>query len=133
MVNGISGQNQNYSAFYRAAAGNAIVNQNDVKNMVNFLNGQQVSVIPEPSIGEMTLQTLPFAAAFGGIQGFQALRRNKFNVKNTINNIKLASPYTQRSEALKSGLDNLKKEYGDILKKNVTPNATRAPLDFQNY
>ena len=130
MVNGISGQNQNYSAFYRAAAGNAIVNQNDVKNMVNFLNGQQVSVIPEPSIGEMTLQTLPFAAAFGGIQGFQALRRNKFNVKNTINNIKLASPYTQRSEALKSGLDNLKKEYGDILKKNVTPNATRAPFGF---
>ena len=127
MVNGISGQNPNYSAFYRAAAGNAVVNQNDVKNMVNFLNGQPVTM-PEPTVAEITVQTLPFAAAFGGIQGFQALRRNNFDVKQTINNIKAASPYTQRSEALKSGLDNIKREYGDVLKKNVTPNATRAPF-----
>ena len=148
MVNGISGQNSNYSAFYRAAAGNAIVNQNDVKNMVNFLNGQPITVIPEPSIGEMTLQTLPFAAAFGGVQAFSTWKNNGldgkaleafkeakkngtakgYNLKETIKNIKTTYPYTQRNEALKSGLDNLKKEYGEILKNNVTPNESRAPF-----
>ncbi len=148
MVNGISGQNQNYSAFYRAAVGNAIVNQNDVKNMVNFLNGQPVTVIPEPTISEVALQSLPFAAAIGGIQAFNIWKNNGlsgqeledfqnarkagtakgYNIKETIKNVKAAHPYTQRSEALKSGLDNLKKEYGDILKKHVTPNEARAPF-----
>ena len=44
MVNGISNQNPQYAAFYRAAVGNAVVNQNDVTNMVKFLNGQHVTV-----------------------------------------------------------------------------------------
>ena len=134
MVNGISGQNQNYSAFYRAAVGNAIVNQNDVKNMVNFLNGQPVTVMPEPTISEITVQTLPFAAAIGGIQAFNTWKNNGlsgqeledfknarkagtakgYNIKETIKNVRAAHPYTQRSEALKSGLDNLKKEYGYV-------------------
>ena len=128
MVNGISGQNSQYAGFYRAAAGNAIVNQNDVKNMVNFLNGQPVTVYPEPTIGQLTVQTLPFAAAIGGVQGFQALKANNYNFKDTISKIKAAHPYTQRSEALKSGLDNIKREYGEIFKKNVTANQSRAPF-----
>ena len=101
MVNGISNQNPQYAAFYRAAVGNAVVNQNDVTNMVKFLNGQPVTVLPEPTVGETVVQTLPFAAAIGGVQGFMKFKDNQYSLKNTINSIKTAHPYTQRSEALK--------------------------------
>lgn len=148
MVNGISSQNSQYAAFYRAAAGNAVVHKNDVENMVKFLNGQPVTSIPEPSVGEAVVGTLPFAGAFGAIQGFSTWKNNGltgseldafkaakkagtakgFNWNETISNVKKAHPYAQRSEAYKAGLDTIKKEYGDFFKKNVTPNDSRAPF-----
>lgn len=148
MVNGISGQNNQYAAFYRAAAGNAVVHRNDIENMVKFLNGQPLTVIPEPTVGEAVVGTLPFAGAYGAIQGFNTWKNNGltgteleafknakkaglakgFNISETIKNVKAAHPYTQRNEALKSGLDNIRKEYGEIFKKNVTPNEARVPF-----
>ncbi len=124
MVNGISGYNNPNAAFYRAAAGNAVLHQNDVENMVKFLNGQPVTGTAEPTITQSVVGTIPFLGIFGGIQGATALKKNGWSLKNTINAEKITNPYT-RGEWIKAGKDRVTKEYGNILKKTVAVNPER--------
>lgn len=144
MVNSVSGYNQN-AAFYRAAAGNAILHQNDVENMIKFVNGQPLTATTDPTIGEAVKGTMPFLAMFGGFEGlsqlknngligierekFQVKKRDKitngWNIKETIRNINKRYPYTQRNEAIKAGMDRVKQEYGNFFQKNISLPATK--------
>ena len=136
MVNGVSGYNNNASAFYRAAAGAYVLNNNNnVETMIKFVNGTPVVVSQEPTIMQTAAATLPFVGIFGAFQGVSALKNNGlqgaereafkasgakgWNFKETIKNINARHPYTSRSEAIKAGKDILQKEYGNIFKKHV--------------
>lgn len=146
MVNGISGYNPN-PAFYKAAAGVAVLHQNDVQNMVKFLNGQPVQGTSEPTIGESVKGTIPFLALFGGFQGIGALKNNGlegaekeafkaakkagtakgWNFTELNNNIKAQNPYT-RGQFITAGKDRIAKEYGNFFKKAVTVDPKRGTI-----
>ena len=140
MVNGVSGYNYNTPAFYRAAAGAYVINNNNnVESMIKFVNGQPVVVSQEPSVSQTIAGTLPFAGLFGAFQGVAALKNNGlkgaeldafkaakkagtakgWNFSETIKNIKARHPYATRGEALQAGKDVLHKEYGNFFKKHV--------------
>lgn len=124
MVNSVSSYGNSNAAFYRAAAGTVIQHQNDVENMVKFMNGQPITATAEPTICEQVKGTIPFMAIFGGVQAGAALKGHNWSLKDTIDAVKAENPYT-RSQALKAGQDRIAKEYGSILKKNVPVNPKR--------
>lgn len=128
MVNGVSGYSNNTSAFYRAAVGNAVLNKNDVENLIRYNNGLPINGNYDPSIAETAVGTLPFLGIFGAVQGGVALKNNGWSLKNTINAVNAASPYTTRSQALTAGVDAIKKNYGNILEKSVAVNPHRGWL-----
>ncbi len=148
MVNGVSSYNY-YNPYpaARAAAGAVVINQNDIENLIKYANGQPITTIPEPTIAQTAIGTLPFAGIFGGFQAIGALKNNGltgtekeafkaakkagtakgWNISETIKNVKAQYPYT-RTDAIKAGSDFFKKEYGDILKSKTTPNEARLPF-----
>lgn len=128
MVNGVSNYSNNTSAFYRAAVGSAVLNKNNVENLIRYNNGMPINSNYDPSIAETAVGTLPFLGIFGGIQGTIALKNNGWSLKNTINAVNSASPYTARSQALTAGIETVKKNYGDILKKTVAVDPKRGWL-----
>lgn len=128
MVNSVSSYSNGAANLYRTASANYVLNKNDVENLIKFNSGLPVALTPEPTIGETVKGTLPFLGIFGGFQGISALKANSWSLKNTINAVNSASAFTARSQALAAGKAAVVKEYGDILKKVVTPNSTRMPV-----
>ena len=128
MVNGVSNYSNNTSALYRAAVGTAVLNKNNVENLIRYNNGMPINGNYDPSIAETAVGTLPFLGIFGGIQGTIALKNNGWSLKNTINAVNSTSPYTTRTQALTAGLDTVKKNYGNILKKTVAVDPKRGWL-----
>lgn len=121
MVNGISSYNNSNLGFYRAVAGNVVYHQNDIKSMVNFLNGEPVieASSEAESVKSAVVGTLPFAGIFGVIQGIPVLKNNDWSIKKAIETTNASSPYAKRGEWLKAGHENLSKNYGNIFQKHI--------------
>ena len=133
MVNSVSGYNQysqysNLGGAVKVATSAAALHQNDVENMVKFLNGQPVVSYEEPTILETAKGTLPMLGIFGAFQGGAALKKNKWNIKNTIQNVNAASPYKNRTQALSAGKAEVLKKFKDVMKKEVAVDSQRGFL-----
>ena len=146
MVNSVSNYNPNM-AFYRAAASTAALHQNDVENMVKFLNGQPINTVAEPTIGETIKGTIPFLGLFGGFEIYSTMKNNGlvgaqrdafriarkntsargWNLSETIKNVNSRYNYT-RSQALQAAKDKIAKDYGNFFKKSVTVDTHRRKL-----
>lgn len=123
MVNGIS--NSNNAAFYRAAAGTAVLHKNDVETMIKFANGQPITGTAEPTVGEAVKGTIPFLGIFGGFQAGAAIKKHGWSIKDTIADVKATSPYTKRGDAFLAGKDRITKEYGNFFNKSVVVDPKR--------
>lgn len=143
MVSSISGYSNSYTPIYSAVSTNAVLHKNDMENMVRFLNGQPMSFDNQMTIAQEVKSTIPFMALFGGVEAFSTFRNNGFvgaekeafkearkakkvegwNVSETLKNVKSRYNYT-RGEAVKSGLDRVRKDYGQIFKKTPVAEPT---------
>ena len=147
MVNGLTGYNYNPSFAgntMRVAASSVALNQNDVQNLVKFVNGQPITGSNDISIGQTFVSTVPMLAIFGGISGFSSLKNNGlsgdaakafaeqrkngqvkgWNFSETAKNLKAMHNY-QRSQALTAGVDSVKNKFKDVLKKSVVADTNR--------
>lgn len=145
MVNSVSNYGNYAAGFYRAAAGTAVLHQNDIENMIRFSNGMPIATSAEPSIMDSAVGTLPYLGIFGGIQGISTLKNNGLvgaklaqfeNLKKqglakgwswaeTVKNVNSRIPYTTRGESLKAGIETVKNQYGNIFKKSVAVSTER--------
>ena len=128
MINNVS----NYGYYTPAFGGSAKIassavalHQNDVENLVKFVNGQPITTTPEISIKDTITGTLPFVAIFGGIQAGGEIKKNGWSIKKTIENINATSQYTTRSQALSAAKSEVAKKFKDVLKKNVAVDPNR--------
>lgn len=128
MINNVS----NYGYYTPAFGGSAKIassavalHQNDVENLVKFVNGQPITTTPEISIKDTITGTLPFVAIFGGIQAGGEIKKNGWSIKKTIENVNAASQYTTRSQALSAAKNEVAKKFKDVLKKNVAVDSSR--------
>lgn len=133
MVNSVSGYNQyvpyqNLAGATRVATGAIALHQNDVANMVKFLNGQPVVSYQDPSILETAKGSIPMLGIFGAVQAGAALKQNKWSLKNTIQNINATSPYKTRGQALQAGKEEVLKKFKDAFKKKVAVDTNRGFL-----
>lgn len=131
MINNVS----NYGYYSPAFSGSARIassaialHQNDVENLVKFVNGQPITSTPEISIKDTVTGTLPFVGIFGGIQAGAAIKNNGWNIKKTINNINASSPYKVRSQAMSAAKGEVAKKFKDVFKKSVAVDPKRGFL-----
>ena len=78
MVSSISGYSNSYTPLYSAVSTNAVLHQNDMENLVRFINGQPMSFDNKMTIGQEVKSTLPFMALFGGIEAYSTFRNNGY-------------------------------------------------------
>ena len=78
MVSNISGYSNSYTPLYSAVSTNAVLHQNDMENLVRFINGQPMSFDNKMTIGQEVKSTLPFMALFGGIEAYSTFRNNGY-------------------------------------------------------
>ena len=143
MVSSISGYSNSYTPLYSAVSTNAVLHQNDMENLVRFINGQPMSFDNKMTIGQEVKSTLPFMALFGGIEAYSTFRNNGYvgaekeafkaarkaktvegwKFAETLNRVKSRYNYT-RSEAIKSGIDRVTKDYGNLFTKTTVAEPT---------
>lgn len=151
MVNSVSGQGQYITPAMlngaRVATSAAVLHQNDIKNMINFAQGQPLQAYQDPTIGESVKSTLPFIGIIGGFQAVSAIKNNGltgteleafkaakktgtakgWNYSEMVKNVNARNPYT-RGDVLKTGKDAFLKNLKDITKKSVPVAAERGFL-----
>lgn len=141
MINNLSASNYYNPAFTgttRVATSAVALHQNDVQNLVKFVNGQPITATPDISIGEHFVSTIPMLAIFGGITGISNLKNNGlsgqalelfkeqkkqglakgWNLKETVKNINAEYNLTRANWA-KAGQAEVTKKFKDVLKKQV--------------
>lgn len=131
MINNVSNYGYYSPAFNGVAkvtSSAVALHQNDVENLVKFVNGQPITTTPAISIKDTVTGSLPLVAIFGGIQAGGEIKKNGWNIKKTINNVKAASQYKTRSQALSAAKAEVTKKFKDVFKKSVAVDPNRGFL-----